>query len=92
MIECSGDSLRVTAPMVIANARELLLRGQEALANVSRVDLAAVPDADSSALTVLFAWMRRTQAQGRSFSVVNPPASLLSLAALYGVADLLPLA
>lgn len=92
MIECSGDSLRVTEPMVIANARELLLRGQEALAGVARVDLADVPEADSSALTVLFAWMRRAQAQGRSLSFLNPPASLLSLASLYGVADLLPFA
>jgi phospholipid transport system transporter-binding protein len=95
MIVLDGSTLRVTAPMVIANAKELLTAGQEKLAAGSgtlQVDLAAVTAVDSSALTVLFAWMRRLQAQGRSLSIVAPPASLLSLAELYGISDLLPLA
>lgn len=95
MISVEGSTLRVTAPMVIANARELLARGQDALVaapGLARVDLSAVTEADSSALTLLFAWLRRAQAQGRQLDIVAPPAGLLSLAELYGVSDLLPLA
>ncbi|HET7775575.1 MAG TPA: STAS domain-containing protein [Azospira sp.] len=95
MISRDDSTLRIEVPMVIANARELLARGQEYLtasASPSRLDLSAVTEADSSALTVLFAWMRRAQARGCQLSIVQPPASLLSLAELYGVSDLLPLA
>lgn len=95
MISIEGSSLRVTAPMVIANARELLAQGQDALAatpGLTRVDLSAVTEADSSALTLLFAWLRRAQTQGRQLDIVAPPAGLLSLAELYGISDLLPLA
>lgn len=95
MVELDGSTLRVAAPMVIANAGALLAQGQASLAAaaaVSRVDLSGVAEADSSAITVLFAWMRRAQAQGGSLTIVAPPASLLSLADLYGITDLLPLA
>lgn len=96
MIAQEGASLRVLAPMVIANARELLILGQEQLSGhsgqVSQVDLSAVTEADSSAIALLFSWIRQAQAKGRSLTIVQPPASLLSLAELYGVSELLPLA
>jgi len=93
MIEQTGDRLRVTVPMVIGNARALLEAGRSRLgAGENVVDLAAVEEADSSALTVIFAWARSVQAPGSSLRIVNPPASMLSLAELYGVAEFLPLA
>ncbi len=95
MIENTGGSLRVTVPMVIANASALLEAGrsflQAATTGALVVDLAAVEEADSSALTVVFAWLRSAREQGASLRIANPPAGMLSLAALYGVSDFLPL-
>lgn len=93
MIERTGDRLRVTVPMVIANASALLEAGRSRLtAGESVFDLSAVSDADSSALTLLFAWQRTAQAKGLTLRIDNPPASMVSLAALYGVSELLPFA
>ncbi len=97
MIEKTGDSLRVTVPMVIANASALLEAGRGFLrralpAGELVFDFSAVEEADSSALTVVFAWLRTAQKQDIALRVVHPPAGLLSLAELYGVSDFLPLA
>jgi phospholipid transport system transporter-binding protein len=97
MIEKTGNSLRVTVPMVIANACALLEAGRSFLqAGVSKgellLDFSAVEDADSSALTLVFAWLRSAREQNIALRVVHPPAGMLSLAELYGVSDFLPLA
>jgi phospholipid transport system transporter-binding protein len=96
MIEQSGDSLRVTVPMVIANAGALLEAGrsflQAARSGDTVFDLAAVQEVDSSALTVVFAWLRTARERGATLRIVNPPASMTSLASLYSVSDFLPLA
>ena len=100
MIEQAGDRLRVTAPMVIANARALLEAGQRTLRSLDSrqqsaellLDLAAVSEVDSSSLSTVFAWQRKASERRVSLRIVNPPASMLSLAALYGVSELLPLA
>jgi len=95
MLERSGSSLKVTAPMLYAGASSLLAVGRAALAaDVREIDLSAIgdSDADSSALAVLFAWLRDAKAQNAELRIVNPPAGLLSLAALYGVDEFLPLA
>lgn len=61
-------------------------------------ELAVVADAsslqkfDSSAIAVLLECRREAQIQGKSFSVRGLPERLRSLAALYGVAQLLPAA
>jgi phospholipid transport system transporter-binding protein len=47
---------------------------------------------DSSAVAVLLECRREAQIQGKSFSVRGLPERLRSLAALYGVAELLPAA
>lgn len=94
MIEQSGERLCVTVPMVIGNARALLEAGRARLAagGPTLFDLEAVAEADSAALTLVFAWARSAQANGASLRIANPPASLLSLADLYGVSEFLPLA
>ena len=45
---------------------------------------------DSSALAVLLASRREALAHGKEFAVRNLPARLHQLAALYGVAELIP--
>lgn len=93
MIEVADGRVRVTAPMVIGAAAELREAGESALlGGASVVDLSAVTEADSSAVAVLLAWTRIAGERGQALSVVGVPNSIRSLANLYGVAELLPLA
>ena len=97
MIEQADGALRVTAPMVIANARALLEAGRAAFrtcqqAKPALVDLSAVAEVDSSALSVILAWLRTAAERDLALRIANPPASLISLAMLYGVSELLPIA
>jgi phospholipid transport system transporter-binding protein len=39
---------------------------------------------------VLFGWLRAAKDQGKTIRVANPPKNLLSLAEVYGVADMIP--
>lgn len=54
------------------------------------LDLAGVSTVDSAALALCLHGQRQARANGHRFSIANPPASLLSLAHLYGADDLLP--
>lgn len=96
MIEKKGDRYIVGVPMLIANAQGLLEAGRSLLggetASDITLDLESVEDADSSALGVLFGLLRTAGVCGKRISVANPPPGLISLAALYGVSDALPLA
>jgi phospholipid transport system transporter-binding protein len=93
MIEVAGDRLKVRGAMVIASATELKEAGEAALSNgASVVDLGEVAEADSSAVAVLLAWTRVAQDRKQALAIVDVPDSIKSLAALYGVAELLPLA
>lgn len=93
MIEVTGQRLLVTGPMVIDSAAALKKAGDGAVAEgAAVVNLSAVTDADSAAVAVLLSWLRVAQERKQILSIVNPPASIRSLATLYGVAELLPLA
>lgn len=91
MIERAAGRLRVTAPMVIANATALLAAGRAVLSEATEViDLEGVPEADSSALSVMLGWLRSAQSQGRQIQFVNLPGAIRVLADLYGVDEILP--
>lgn len=93
MIERSGDRFSVAGPMVIASATELKTAGESAIAAGARfVDLARVTEADSAAVAVLLAWVRAAQELNQEISILGTPDNIRSLATLYGVAELLPLA
>ena len=93
MIRQAADRLMVESPMTLATAAGLLPAGSAALVAgaVTLFDLAGVKEADSAALALLFAWERAAKLRGGSVSIANAPASLLSLAELYDLTDLLPL-
>ncbi len=92
MIERTGGRLSVTAPMVISTATTLLEAGKDLLTEQEEtIDLQAVPEADSSALAVMLAWMRSGEAAGRSIQFANLPAAITALADLYGVDEILTL-
>ena len=54
------------------------------------VDATALTRFDSAALAVLLEFRREVLALGKRFSVRSLPKSLSDLAALYGIAELLP--
>lgn len=93
MIQASGDRLQVVGPMTIALASRLKSAGESAIgAGASVIDLSQVTEADSASLAILFDWLRTARERGLALSIDHPPESVRSLAQLYGVADLLPLA
>ena len=97
MIEQNGNELRITVPMLIANASALLEAGRDFWrggggAGEVVFDLSAVTETDSSALSVVFGWLRTARERSVSVRVAHPPASMISQAELYGVSDSLPLA
>lgn len=92
MIEVVAGRVKVTGSMLIGAAAELRDDGERALQqDVTMIDLTEVAEADSSAVAVLLAWTRIASDLGKNLSIVGAPQSVRSLAALYGVADLLPL-
>ncbi len=54
-----------------------------------QVDASALRNFDSAAIALLLEWRRRAQAAGGTFSVKGAPATMVELATLYGVAELL---
>ncbi len=97
MIEKFGDGFRVTGTMLVADATALLEVGRSLLQGAGGVsamvvDLSSVEETDSSALGVVFGLLRTARQLGVALRIAHPPASMISLAALYGVSDSLPLA
>jgi phospholipid transport system transporter-binding protein len=88
-----GSRVAVSAAMTLDHARYLLEQGStQVKEGATLFDLGAVAELDSSCLAVVFGWQRAAGRAGSTIRIVNPPANLLSLAELYGVAELLPLA
>ena len=93
MIRDAGDRIEVSGPLTLGKAREMLEAGKALIKRPETVfDLSGVEEVDSSGLTVVFGWVRAAKNQGKTARISHPPQNLLSLAALYGVTDLLPLA
>lgn len=92
MISKAGDCLQVSGAMTLRDATRLLGEGTAALQGGETLfDLAGVESVDSSALAVIFGWLRQAREQGKTIRIAHPPAELLSLAEVYGVSELLPL-
>ncbi|MDY7573365.1 STAS domain-containing protein [Actimicrobium sp. CCI2.3] len=76
--------------MTFDTAKGVLDTGLRAIATGQQViDLAQVGRVDSSAVAVLLGWQRAAHERSALLHFTNPPASLTSLATLYGVAELL---
>lgn len=86
----NGGRLVVSGPLTLATAAELGAAAEAHLNGDLVVDLAAVTEVDSSALSLLFEWQRAAQRRKCKVSFCNLPASLASLAELYGVTELIP--
>lgn len=91
MIAKEGDRLVLSGRLTMSSVPALYETGLQHLAGEDLlVDLAKVEAVDSAAVSMLLGWSRAVQARQRTLRVANMPQDLLSLADLYGVAELLP--
>jgi phospholipid transport system transporter-binding protein len=91
MIRREGARMLVSGPVTLANVAALLEDGRRHIAEgVQTVDLGEVSEMDSALLALLLAWLRDAQARTQPISFANLPASLRTIARLYGVDRLLP--
>lgn len=91
MIVCEGDRLLVSGAVTMHTVPALFAEGLQYLTQDKLVvDFSQVEIVDSSAVSLLLGWLRAAQQNKRELHIANLPASLASLASLYGVADLLP--
>jgi phospholipid transport system transporter-binding protein len=85
-------TFRPEGSLTMTTARRHLLDGRElAAAGDLRVDCSALTESDSVALALLFDWLRVAHRAGHRLEVCGLAEGLLSLADLYGVAELLPM-
>lgn len=86
--------MQLPASATLDNAAELAAALPSQIAQGSgpvRVDASALTAYDSSTLSLLLEARRQALATGRGFEVAGAPATLVALAALYGVDELLSL-
>jgi phospholipid transport system transporter-binding protein len=89
MIECDDGRCVLKGAVNIENALSLREEGLRLFtAQEVTLDLGAVTEVDSTALSLLFEWRRAALAANRSIRYVNLPENLTSLARLYGVTEL----
>ncbi|MCE1185683.1 lipid asymmetry maintenance protein MlaB [Zoogloea sp.] len=93
MSDTPAGCLKLSGPLTLAEVGGLLDDGRAQIAQGLQVlDLSAVTQVDSAALALLLAWLRSAREAGRSLSIVGAPPALQSLASLYDVDSILPLA
>lgn len=91
MITREDGRLVVRGRLTIATVPALFEAGLQHLASEDLlVDFSQVEAVDSAAVSMLLGWLRAAQRSQRTLHVTGLPDDLLSLARLYGVADLLP--
>jgi len=93
MINFADGHLYVSGALNMDTVPELYAQGLQYLNHEGLIlDFAQVETADSSAVSLVLGWMRVAKQNKRAVQVANLPSSMLSLAGLYGVAELLPIA
>ncbi|MEQ1916186.1 MAG: STAS domain-containing protein [Gallionella sp.] len=91
MINYADGCLQVEGHLTMDTVPALYEQGLQHLKqNELILDFSKVETADSSAVSMLLGWTRAAKQNKCEVSIVNLPSSMLSLAGLYGVSDLLP--
>jgi phospholipid transport system transporter-binding protein len=90
MIECENGRCRLKGPVTIGNVTQLMAEGSRLFTAAEiTLDLSQVTEVDSTAVSLLLEWRRAARRHGRRIAYVNLPENLKSLAALYGVTELI---
>ncbi len=93
MIRREGSSIVISGPVTLANVAQVLEEGRRHLAEGVRiVDLGEVAEMDSALLALALAWLRDARAAKSELTFANLPEALRTIARLYGVETLLPVA
>ena len=83
----------LSGTVTLANVAALLDEGRRHVEEgVQTVDLGEVSEMDSALLALMLAWLREAKARGQALEFARPPESLRTIARLYGVDDLIPVA
>ena len=91
MITREEGRLVVRGRLTIATVPALFEAGlQHLISEDLLVDFSQVEAVDSAAVSMLLGWLRAAQRSQHTLRVTGLPDDLLSLAHLYGVAELLP--
>lgn len=91
-IAVQDNQWRVAGGILVDNAGALLKESAALeMSDGLQIDFSEVSDVDTAALSLLIEWQRRALALNRKIAFKKLPESLMSLAALYGVADFIPL-
>jgi len=86
-----GEWMELQGNLNIETVPALFETGLQRLANADfQVDFSRVDAVDSSAVSMLLGWTRAARRIKHDLRVRQLPEDLLSLARLYGVAELLP--
>lgn len=96
MITRTDDMLQVSGNINMTNVSVLFKEGLlHQKSNTSddtlKIDFSKLEKVDSSAVSLMLAWLREAQRTRIKLRFTNVPDNLMSLARLYGVADLLSL-
>lgn len=91
MITRDGDRLMLSGRLTMSTVPALYDAGLQHLDSEDLlVDFSKVEAVDSAAVSMLLGWARAAKSKKRSLRVEGLPDDLLSLANLYGVAEMLP--
>ena len=90
MLTFDNNQLKITGAVIIDSVRTLLEGGRGyCVANDVTLDFSGVGEVDSSALALILEYRRAAESAGKRVTVSNLPASLKTMADLYGVTDLI---
>ena len=93
MIRREGERMMLSGAVNLGNVAALLEEGRRHVEEgVHTVDLGEVTEMDSALLALLLAWLREAKARSQPLEFTRLPDALRTIARLYGVDDLIPVA
>jgi phospholipid transport system transporter-binding protein len=92
MITREANRYFIEGPVTLHNVEQFVTDGATLEGPSVVVDFARITTVDSSAVSLMLEWIRQFNSTGRKISFIHLSESLRSLAELYGVIDLIPIA
>ena len=93
MIVRDGSRLRVQGSVTMSNVKSLVEAGLQQLnPELREIDFSGLREVDSSAIGMVLEWLRVSRKRNLQLRILNMPENMRSLASLYGVLELIPVA